>query len=260
MPTFKSFFFSQQGSFFWDFLSDIAKEHQAWWDHQIFAGAIATICLIFFVVVFISKIIKKNSFRQFQLNPYLVAIFLTFLLTFFFFTRIEKFSCYWLIFKLPGFGALRSLTRIINIELIFFSVATGFVFNILFRKNKWLNICFFIVLLGLIMVDNYLKEGYSYRTEKSMAQARINDLTEKMEKIPEGTVVSYEPVIMETYSIFYQLDAMLASQKLNLIAINGYTNTSPPGYNNYWYNMSDDAREEWLRMFNFSADTIIVIH
>jgi hypothetical protein len=260
LPIFKSFFFSQRGSFFWDFLSEFAIEQQAWWDHQIFTGAIASICLILFVAVLISKIIQKNSFRQFQLNPFIMAIFLTFLFTFFFFIRIEKISCYWLLFKLPGFGALRSLTRIINIELIFFSVAIGFVFSILFRKNKWINICLFIVFLGLTMVDNYLREGYSYCTEKRLAQSRINDLMVKMEKIPEGSVISYEPVNMETYAIYYQLDAMLAAQKFNLVTINGYTTTSPPGYNNYWHNMSDDAREKWLKRFNFSPDTVIIVH
>lgn len=260
IPGIKSFFFSKPGSLIWDFLSKMANSYPFSWDHHIFAGGIAMICMSVFVMVVVLKIINKNSFKNLSIDNFLFIVFFTGFMTFFCFTRFKIFSFYSVIFKLPGFDALRSLTRIINVELIFFSVAFGFVFNILFRKHKWITIITFIMLSGLFIADNYFKEGCSYRTDKNIAQSRIEALTQKMEKIPAGSIVSYEPLKMETESIIYQLDAMLVAQNLNLRTVNGYSATSPNEYSHFWNEMTHETRMEWFRTKNFSPDTVYVIH
>ena len=260
IPTIKSYFFSQRGSFFWDFLSNNAIEYPAWWDHQIFVGGIAMICMVIFIILVILKITKRRSIIQFSSDNFLVVLVLTCIVTFFYFTRCGTFSFYWIVSKIPGFGALRSLTRIMNIELIFFSVAVGFVFGKLLNIHKWYTIFIFMVILALLIADNYLKEGFSYRTEKGLAQARTEVLIKKTKDIPAGSVVSYEPLKLEAYPFIYHLDAMLVTQKLNLKTVNGYSATSPGGYSRFWNELSSEARMEWFKTKNYSPDTIYIIH
>jgi hypothetical protein len=260
IPGVKSFFHSHPGSMVWDFLAKTAANYPDNWDHQIFVGGIAMICMLIFVAIVSAKIIRRNAFRFISLDGFLVTLFLTGFMTFFCYTRFRSFSFYAIVFKIPGFDALRSLTRIINVELIFFSVAVGFAFNLFIRKPKWISTIAFIILLGLLVADNYFREGCSYRTDKFTAQSRIEALTEKMKKIPAGSVVSYEPLEIKTYPFEYQLDAMLAAQKRDLKAVNGYTATSPYGYSDYWNEMTPEARMEWFRIKNFKPDTLFVIH
>jgi hypothetical protein len=260
IPTFKSYFFCMRGSLFWDFLGNTANEYPARWDHQIFAGGIAMTCMIISAAMLILKIRRKTFSKQLVHGNFLIAIALSCLITYFYYTRIGTFSFYGLISEIPGFGALRSLTRIVNVELIFFAVAVGFVSNRLLKNHRWYTIPLFILMLGLLIADNYIKEGYLYRTEKSLAQARTEQLMEKMKGIVPGSLVSYEPFKKEDISVFYHLDAMMASLALNLKTVNGYSATSPHGYKYFWSDMTPGTRMKWFRIKRFSPDTIYVVH
>jgi hypothetical protein len=81
IPTIKSHLFSQQGGLIWDFLSKTGQNYEAWWNHQIFAGGIATICFLICIYWLLSKAIKTN----FRLNNFStpVILILTGILTFF---------------------------------------------------------------------------------------------------------------------------------------------------------------------------------
>ncbi|MDQ3191571.1 MAG: hypothetical protein M3Q58_08255 [Bacteroidota bacterium] len=259
LPTIKSFFFSQSGSLFWEFLVEASQSYPAWWDHQIFVGGVAMLAMLVFLVLFFIQVINKNKFENATVNSSIVILVLSGLITFLVFLRIGDFSFYQFVYKLPGFGSLRSLTRIINIELIFFAIATAFVFSTVLRKQNFLSALLFVLFAGLITADNYYKEEATYRTEKTLSQSRVNKLIEKMKNIPPGSIVSHEPEITEHYSFVYQLDAMLAAQSLNLKAVNGYSSTSPYSYTPFWMEMNSQARENWFKSVEFVPDTVYVI-
>jgi hypothetical protein len=259
LPTIKSFFFSQSGSLFWEFLVEASQSYPAWWDHQIFVGGLAMLAMIAFLVLFFIKVLNKNKFKNVTVNSSIVILVLSGVITFLVFLRIGDFSFYQFVYKLPGFGSLRSLTRIINIELIFFAIATAFVFSIVLGKKSYLSAFLFVLFAGLITADSYYKEEATYKTEITISQARVNELIEKMKDIPPGSVVSYEPEKREHDSFVYQIDAMLAAQSLNLKAVNGYSSTSPYGYSSYWMEMDSKARQEWFKIIEFTPDTVYVI-
>jgi hypothetical protein len=56
---------------------------------------------------------KKFNSIKFQSSTLIFGIVI--IITFLLFTRYQGFSFYQVLFKLPGFGSMRSLTRIINI-------------------------------------------------------------------------------------------------------------------------------------------------
>ncbi len=258
IPTIKSHFFSQSGSLLWDFLSKTATNYPSWWNHQIFAGAIATICFLLFVGIFFYEILFKKNYYKLKNNT-IFYLAITAIITMLFYLRFGNFSAYIFIYFLPGFSAIRAIPRIINIELLFFAIATAYVFSTIMKKNNWLFFAVFLFFAGLLITDNYFYKEKSYRTEKSIAYKRINPLKNVMQNIPEGAVVSYEPKKTEGKVIYYHLDAMLAAQQCNLKTINGYTATSPKGYSAFWRNINAESRNKWLAMHELNIDTLYII-
>ncbi len=259
IPTFLSFFYSQKGSLIWDFLSNIGVDIPAFWDHQIFAGGLANICLIILMILVLIKISTKNKLDQFVIDDNLKILTLTTIITFLLFIRFENYSLYKFVFSLPGFGSMRSITRIINIELIFYAITVAFIVRNLLNNKYKLSMIWFILIASFVVADNYYKEASSYRTEKFVAQSRVKFLMEKMKDIPEKSVVSYEPIEIKTNCVEYQLDAMLAAQSLNLISVNGYTATSPGTYTNYWKNLDSASRMSWFKVNNVLDTKVYVI-
>ncbi|MDA3906966.1 MAG: hypothetical protein PF484_12920 [Bacteroidales bacterium] len=257
IPTIKSHLFSQQGSLIWDFLSKTGQSYEAWWNHQIFAGGIATVCLLIGTFFLISKAIKF----KFQLKSYSTPLILLFtgLLTFFLHIRFKEISAYITLYFLPGFSSMRSLARIINIELIFFGIATAFVFTKIFKKYVRYELVIFIAALSLLICDNYFYKEKSYKTKVILAENRTKDIEKTFKKIPFGSVVSYEPLQIESASIYYQIDAMLTSQKFGLKTLNGYTATCPGDYGMYWNEPNEKSRNYWLNNKTIDFDTLYVV-
>ena len=258
IPTIKSYFFSQPGSVLWDKLSYTGSSYPAYWDHQIFPGGMVILAVLFLCILI--SFYKRWKIVSEAFNSTVWMLILSGGLTFLFFTRYQGFSFYKILYSLPGFASMRSLTRIINVELLFFGIIIALVAKILLKKYAKYSIPIFIIMFSLIVVDNYFKEGSSYRAEKKIAQSRVNQLKTKMKGIPEGSLISYEPAVKEDFEIFYQLDAMLAAQALNLKSVNGYSGTSPIGFNEYWWGLDETSRAQWFNVKMFEPDTLFIIN
>ncbi len=264
LPTFSDFFFSQEGSFFWDQLSrgkadygDLWNE-LALWDHQIFPGGIAILSVLVIIAFALTR--KRWTKIKTITSSSVWLIIITGGITLLIFVRIGDLSLYRLVHALPGYGSMRSLTRVINVELLFFAFAVSFVGLLFMEKYKNYLVPIFLLFMGLLVADNYFLEGKSYRTEKSAAQMRVTPLINKMNHVPEGGLISYEPEVKDAAPYFYQLDAMLAAQSLGLKAVNGYSATSPAAYSPYWNELTKETRESWFKEMNFTPDTTYTIH
>lgn len=259
LPTVRSFFYSKNGSLLWDKLSQVGSDYPAAYDHQIFPGGIVMLSFVVFSFLILRNVLNKKKFRKNTIQLSTKVLFISAAITFLFFIRYQGLSFYTILFELPGFGSLRSLTRIVNLELLFFAIATTYVLTFVFDKYKKRTLPLFLVVILLFIVDNHFSGENSYRTEKGSAQHRVNVLIEKMRNIPEGSVVSYEPEF-DGGSTFYQIDAMLAGQSLGLKMINGYSAKSPPGYYTFWSEMTEESRKNWAIINNLKNEEIFVIH
>ncbi len=258
IPTLRSYFFSQDGSLFWKMFQETGTKYPAYWDHQIYAGGVATFCLMFFIGFILFKIITKQNCKDFN-KSLLIILFSSGLATFLLFTRYQGFSFYKMIFILPSFASLRCVTRIITVELIYFSIATAFVFTLINNKLKNYSGLLFLLFSTLIIADNYYKVDKSYRTQKTESQIRIKNLIVQMKGMDEGSIISYEPLKLVDNPVHYQLDGMLASQSENMKSVNGYSATCPSGFGDFWNNPSIEARKEWFKSKNFNPDTVYVL-
>jgi hypothetical protein len=183
---------------------------------------------------------------------------LTALITFFLFLRFDNISAYIFLYFIPGFNAMRGIGRIINIELIFFAIATAFVFSKIFKSNfKFKGILFFLA-LGLLIADNYFYPNKSYRTKVSDAKERTKKIENAFAQIPASSLVSYEPMNIDKASNV-QIDAMLSSQKYNLKTLNGYTATCPSDFVMFWNNPNEKSRNYWLLGKEIRNDTLYIV-
>lgn len=257
VPLFKSYIYAQPGSLIWNFLRGVGVELQASWDHQLFTGGITLLSFLIFIALVLLR--KKWNLKSIITNQVLfigIAGFLTFL----FVIRIEDFTLYRYLFNVPGFASMRAMTRIINVEILFFGIGVGVVSLVVLKKYKNAAPILFVFLISLLTIDNYYEEGSSYRIEKKIAKQRLQELKYKMKDIPQGSIVSYETESRDFPVYCYQIDAMLAAQSLGLKTVNGYSGNSPGAYQGFWHDMNEQARISWFESKGFKPKKVYVIH
>jgi len=249
LPKVVSYFFAKNGSLIWGSIENIARDIPAWYDHQLFPGVFVYISLIASSLILIITNMKNRL--------EIVLIFITGIITLLFFLRIGDYTLYQYIYKIPGFHSLRSLTRIIGIDLILFGLAAGiFVKYITEKFPKRMSLVFSLI-LGFIVLDNYVSPTSTYRSPKAIARERVNNLILKMDHLPAGTLVSYEPEEVD-HGAFVQIDAMLAAQALQLKCINGYSATSPGAFTPYWNLPNAENRQYWLNSVGIDPNLSLI--
>lgn len=257
VPTLKSYLYSQGGSIFWDFLSSVGNNYIAFWDHQIFTGACATLCFVivsfWFLKHFLAHKLHLNTYSLYYL------FFFAGILTFVLFFRLDNLSLYISLYYIPGFSSMRSLTRIINIELLFFAFAVAFVLHKLLQKFPQKSVLIVAIFSILVFFDNYFDGAKSYKTSVEEAKERTRLIENSFATIPKGNLVSYEPIEKTDNAIAYQIDAMLTAQKYGLKTVNGYTATCPAEFSKFWNELNEESRNFWLNGKNLGVDTLYVV-
>ncbi len=246
IPTVSSYLFSWKGSLCWDSLSQFCVNYPSFWDHEIFAGGLATVSFVLVALICIASFFSKKIFSIFQVHKTLQIVFFSGIITFIVFLRIGDLSIYRIVYAVPGYGSMRALQRIINVELLFFAIAFAYFVNLVTKKNNWYSLVLAIFIVAVFVCDNYVPSENTYRCSKTDSQIRIQALVKKMNSVSKRSVVSYEPDSLFLEPMLYHLDAMLAAQTLGLATLNGYSATSPQGYGAYWEKPCETSRKLWL--------------
>jgi hypothetical protein len=258
--TLKSFFFSWGGSLFWGPLNGLCvQDFVNFCDYQVFPGAFATLGLLIFLTVTAGKLLFKSTFPGATPEPALKQLFFTGILLFIVFMRFGEYSLYRLFYNIPGFGSMRALQRIINVELLFYAVGCTFVLSLLLRKDRKFSPLFFILVVTLMIMDNYVRPDAIHRKTVAESKGRVEPLMKKMQSAPPQKILSYEPDSVDSSINDFQLDAMLAAQSLGVRTLNGYSSTSPPVYSNYWSYPSEASRMDWINARQVSPDSVFVV-
>ncbi|MFN8229801.1 MAG: hypothetical protein U0V03_02645 [Bacteroidia bacterium] len=260
IPNIKSYFTSQQGSLMWDNFKNNSIGNSAYWDHQLFTGGIGTICFFIFCIVVLTNL-YKNKFKLHK-TSYIIQLGVIGLITFLIFLKFNQYSLYYFIYKIPGYSAMRSITRIINIELLFFSISISYLYVFIINKIKKMQFIIFSLLFLIIVFDNYFNSTYSYKTVVELAKNRTETLKKSFKKLTKHSVISYEPLNNKDSlnPIYIHLDAMLLAQEFELNCINAYTGNSPSAYKNYLNKPSIEGRKKWINQNYISTDTLYVIN
>lgn len=255
LPSIKSYLTSTPGTLIHKPMEEfIGNDYPAFWDHFIFPGWLV---ILFFLVAVV--FILVNSFRKEKLiSKELFLVMITGVVTFILFLRIDSTSAYYFVHQIPGFSAMRSLTRIINVELLFFGLSFATILFLIIKKWHISSFLLFMIIFPFLVVDNSIKYNSAVKIKKADVEARHNDLVQKMDHLSPGTVVSYEPEELNDPAHHYQLDAMLAAQSLHLKSVNGYSAIAPPTFDKFWVNPCEETRKIWFQRFP-KSDTISVV-
>lgn len=245
IPTPESWFFSVPESFSWPFLESSGFHLPAFWNHYLFPGGLPTIAY-FVITPAIMILLLQRSEKWNTLSPPLRIMLITGFICFFLFLRFGNFSLYKLIYLIPGLSAIRDVTRIVNIMLLFFGFSLAFILTY-FHKNyrKW-NFVLFPVLLFLLILDNYVNDHQVYRISLNDSVKRTELLTQALQQLPEGAVFSYEPDTLTKQAFVYQLDAMMAAQNLQLKTLNGYSGNAPACFFPWATALNAESRQHFL--------------
>ena len=257
IPEIQSYFISHPGTIFWNFLSHSPQGMEAWWDHQLFVGIIAFLCMAIAPILVAYQFAKQTWNRDKMLI--LILLISTGIITGLIFLKINNHTLYKWIYYLPGFSAMRSLTRIINIEILFFGLAVSYVATFMLNKKETRNVLVFSTLLMLLVLDNFVSAKNIQREKIQTAKARIDAITPHLQKIPANSVISYEPDTINAPMYAYQIDAMLVAQQMGMRTLNAYTATSPTEYSMFWKNPNSASRNYWLSKNEIDFDTLYVV-
>jgi len=258
IPSIRSYFYSNSGSIPWEFLSEIENQVRFGGQHQLFPGGIAIFCMILSILWVVCRLFRSKWKADSFTTPVLLII--TGLLTFVLFLRIDDVSAYLALYYIPGFTSMRALTRVINVQLVFFAVAVSFVFAAVLNKTVKNRAIVFLLAMGILVLDNSFFADGAFRWSKSEAEARVSILDDVLGNIPNGSIFSYEPVEQKDPAIHYQLDAMLAAQKHNLKTVNGYTATAPEKFAFFWHDPTESNRNFWLSDGELQLDLLYVVY
>lgn len=254
IPTIRSYFFTSKAAKSWEILSEHGiPVFNNWWCHFLFIGALPWLGIIATPFVLFSKRIgqKEKLFLSFLL----LSLFFSFI----FCLNIKGFCLYKYIYNIPGFSVMRSLNRLVNVEIVFFILIFVFSFNELckkFKAIKWIVVFFPL----LIIVDNRIDADQIMTYDKWKSKERIsiarNEILYRYNKKHQA-IALIEDSVKDVVS--FHLDVMLASQELNIPCVNSYTGHNPREYNDFFNNIDDNSLLVWYKFNNIDPNLIQTI-
>lgn len=209
-------------------------------EHIMFLGVVPYV--LFFTIIFLY--FKKSDSEFFAEHKNIVflslaTIFLIFLVTLF----IGGGSLYkYTFYQIPGFDAIRAVTRIILFLTFPFAVLLAFSITIISKSD--FNFLNKIGLLGFILLfgafEQYRVNIATY--DKHHAQERYLNIYQEIKDISDYDMIYVQRT--KPSSSFYadELDAMFVSLMINKPTINGYSGNIPTGYT-LW---NDNDYVSWL--------------
>jgi hypothetical protein len=266
LPHWKSYLLTSANSKTWKVLSVVPPGLQNFWNHLIFPG-LFPIMSVFALIVFIAreffekKVHELDEYMKFGI-VWMITLFGLFLIT----LHLPRYSFYELIFWLPGFGAMRDLCRVINVELFLFGTIAALAVGYWHKtaKSGLAKYVIGFVFLGAVIYENRYDFASMPTYSKKESEQRITTLADKILSMPNlenAEAVVYMPFI-NPKSASLQLDGMLACQRLGLKTVNGYTSTCPYMYCNFAEHLDLAGLKEWFGRKNLSVDSVrfIFVH
>ncbi|MCB0795662.1 MAG: hypothetical protein KDB88_13080 [Flavobacteriales bacterium] len=244
-----SYFTSDPAAISWRDLSWHAHaEGPTFWLHAHFMGA------VIWVGVFIGAILllRRSSFAKEEHRPlvWLVALALSVLLC----IRIGDFTTYGLVHGLPGFSALRSIDRFVQMQALFFILIMMGPMERLFQRDRvrtWLS----LALPLLVVLDHRIAPEWTARWNKEHSDMAVATVLRHMQEQYDGSspAIAWCPVRAPIASarhhggtIAVQLDAMFAAQRLGVPLVNGYSGNYPSGFSMFFEDMDRPSLSAWL--------------
>ncbi len=219
MPAVFSYFLPGDSSITWDFLKETpAKQYPIWYLHELFPGIFCYLGLLFSFIHVIYALIKKQ-----KLNFLTAFLFISCLCFILIFSRTESnHSLFKFIQMFPGFGSMRLTSRFMIVATFIMIWLSLYYFDKVAKRKTFL---LSLLLAFFVIGDNLFDPKKLSRT---LTKTRIERTESMCALIREKNTANNKIIVVLNLnggSEIFQLDAMLATQKLNLYTLNGYSST-----------------------------------
>jgi hypothetical protein len=254
-----SYFFSHPGALSWrDLAMHGVFAHGEFWLHYLFPGGVAWLAVLTLPLVLFNRRIPVDRRRA------IGAVALAFLLSMVVCMDFGGFTLYRLVHALPGFSALRSMDRIIHIQIIFFILLLVMQLALLPRRGWWQ--AWMLVLPVLVVLDSRMDVSQLVRFDKWHARALVREAVQHITATRDDSrpVIAYAPVVPPTdrphdRSIEINITAMLAAQELGLPVVNAYTGSYPPRFITFFDHRDAASLQYWCERAGCDTSTIQLV-
>jgi hypothetical protein len=256
-----AFFFSHPGAESWRMFAETGLDvTPSWWDQTQFVGGLPWLAIAAAVALVSLRRVTRAQ------RSILATLLFSFFFSWLFCMDIAGFSLYQWVFELPGFSSLRSVDRIINVQVMFFVLLFVFALRPLFAapRRAWLT----ALLLPLLVVqDNRWDMASQMRFNKRDAQELVTEVQRRITREYKGSkmydAIAYTPYFGiagpgETHDrlIKLHLTAMLAAQDLGIPTVNAYTGYYPDKYMGFFDGLDSAMLMRWTTFYGVPADRV----
>lgn len=202
----------------WGRLSETILGVPMRYEHQLFPGV--AVCLLVLIGVLGNKWFKARA----GVWPHFVAMLLLGAFT----LLLRGHSLYTLVWDLPGFNAIRAVTRVILVLMWPLSILMAWVASELAENKSWVSQAMLYLVLALLVAESGLYHHSTYA--KVEAQGRVAELRAKLPAETPADPILYVGWDGQRASLVTEIDSMLLAQDLGWPTVNGYSGNLPPSY------------------------------
>lgn len=235
LPTPLSYLYPGPDSLCWNWMRPIGDSIKNAHEHTLWMGLTSILAVALGLWI-------SSKYKDKQVKFWLLGFLLIILITLNFYGHVSFYAGVYLI---PGFEAVRAVSRIVQLELFFLGGLVAVIIDKL-AKDDWSpsKRSLLIGAVGLFV----LLDQFEWRTglnsfSKDNSHIRVNylkDLINEQNTIEFAPVFAYMP--NDTFEVYkYHLDAMLVAQDLRIGTINGYSAFSPKDYEAFFTNPSKET-------------------
>ncbi len=261
IPRVLSYFFTHPAALSWRSLSEHSIDgFHSWWSHFHFMGALP------WLAIALLPLVLWKSRADVRVRKSLAMLGIAFLLSTVFCMRFGDFTLYKLVYHLPGFGSMRSMDRIMNVQVMYFATILVIVSAVITTRT-WVQLAFACCIPLAVVIDNKIDVRELKRYDKHDARKLVDRVVLDMQLQWDSSAraIAYAPArgMMtgeEDYmrSVGIHLSAMLAAQQLGIATVNAYTGKYPGNYEAFWERLDEHTLSDWCRFNGIEAKDIRV--
>jgi hypothetical protein len=193
------------------------------WEHQIFPGLAAIIPLAWFLLS------KRARARQPLVVPMLATLAVLCAIT----IDLDGHTLYQLIYSIPGFSAIRAVTRIILVMMLPLAMLFGMLIDNLAATQAYRLRRYFLIMALFVLLVAECSLINQNSSAPSDWRARLNAIEARLPKtLPPHSVLAIasepqKPGQVDYPWILAQTDAILVAVTLGIRTLNGYSGNIP---------------------------------
>ncbi|GHX57865.1 hypothetical protein VCSRO206_2817 [Vibrio cholerae] len=251
LPRVESWFYTSGG--FFDFFNTVGNDLPMRHEHQMFVGLIPIAIVIINGFLLKNKMLDKPTLKAFKFS--VTIAFLSIVFTAPFILYVNGFSLYKLVFfNLPGFDAIRAVTRITLVIVFPIAILISFFIHFISRKKLEFFSGLFLLVFTLFFIGEQIRLDIPIYSKKE-AKSRYFNLAHEIAGADDFDLIYYKYDDSTQLFYLYELDAMFLSLYLNKPVVNGYSGNKP---NNYRF-VEQGNLSSWFNYSGYCADNLRVL-